>query len=342
MGSDFSFILKRLINAVFLLLFVSLMTFGIMKLDFTVPKLNLAGIALTQHPIKIQTGDPLAELRLNPAISEEQIKSEEQRLGLDKGFWQQYWTWLGNLLQGELGYTQNNKPVLKVILPALKNTLILNLIAIFCSWALAIPLGIYTGIKHNTGIDIFIRLVMSSIMAIPSFVLAIFMLVLILNTGALPIGGLTSYGFENFTIFEQFIDLARHLAVPVFILTVISIPGIQRQMRANLIDVLDQGYIQTARAKGLKESRVIYKHALRNAINPLITILGYEFAGIFAGSALVEMVLAYPGLGLLTLEAARKLDMNIVMANLLLGSFMLVLGNLLADLLLKKVDPRIS
>jgi peptide/nickel transport system permease protein len=112
-------------------------------------------------------------------------------------------------------------------------------------------------------------------------------------------------------------------------------------MRANLLDVLNEDYIRSARAKGLNENKVIYKHALRNAINPLVTILGYEFSNLFAGSALIEMVLAYPGLGYLTLEAARKLDINLVLANLLLGSLMLVLGNLLADILLLKVDPRL-
>jgi peptide/nickel transport system permease protein len=179
-------------------------------------------------------------------------------------------------------------------------------------------------------------------MSVPGFVLAIFMLLFALNTGWFPIGGLTSSYFNELNFFGKIIDILRHLIIPVFILTIGGLVGLQRQMRANLLDVLREDYIRTARAKGLPENKVFYKHALRNAINPLITILGYEFSAIFAGSALIEMVLAYPGLGYLTLEAARKLDVNLVLANLLLGSFMLVLGNMLADLLLLKVDPRME
>jgi peptide/nickel transport system permease protein len=164
------------------------------------------------------------------------------------------------------------------------------------------------------------------------------MLLFALYSGWFPIGGLTSVVIDEMNFFERFIDVTRHLFIPVSILTLLSIPSIQRQMRANLLEILDRPYIRTALAKGLKFDIVIWKHALRNAINPLITL----FAGLFAGSALIEMVLAYPGLGLLTLEAARKQDINIVMANLLLGSLMLVLGNLLADLVLKKIDPRIK
>ena len=129
--------------------------------------------------------------------------------------------------------------------------------------------------------------------------------------------------------------------MPVLILVILGLASIQRQMRGNLLDVLREDYIRSARAKGLPENKVIYKHALRNAINPLITILGYEFSNLFAGSALIEMVLSYPGLGYLTLEAARKLDVNLVLANLLIGSIMLVLGNLIADILLTKLDPRV-
>ena len=157
-----------------------------------------------------------------------------------------------------------------------------------------------------------------------------------------PIGGLTSVNFYEMNFLEKFFDLAEHLILPTIILTLISIAGLQRQMRANLLDVLRQDYIRTALAKGLPTNKVVYKHALRNAINPLITIFGFEFASLLSGAALTETILAYPGLGALTLEAARKLDVNLTMTTLMMGAVMLIAGNLIADLLLKFADPRIK
>ena len=133
----------------------------------------------------------------------------------------------------------------------------------------------------------------------------------------------------------------HHLFLPTLVLTTISLAGLSRQMRANLLDVLDSDYVKFARAKGLPNYKVIVKHALRNAINPLVTMLGFEFAGLLSGAALTEYVFQYPGLGRLILEAVLKSDINLVMASLMIGSFMLILGNILADILLKLTDPRV-
>ena len=130
--------------------------------------------------------------------------------------------------------------------------------------------------------------------------------------------------------------------LPVIVLFTVSLSGLQRQMRGNLLDVLGADYIKFARAKGLSENKVIYKHALRNAINPMVTLLGFEFAALLSGAALTEYVFQYPGLGRLILEAVMKSDINLVMASLMMGTIMLVLGNLIADILLKLVDPRVS
>ena len=346
----FQFLIKRFFSAVVLVLFVTFITFGVMKLNFTVPEIKFSlKIPFTQIELLnfqsdetvIQTGDPLADLKLNPAISEERIEQEAKRLGLDKSFIEQYFTWLGNVLKGDFGLSQDNQRVVDLIGPALRNTLLLNVLAIFFTWLIAIPLGVLAAVNYKNWIDDALRVMTSIFMSVPGYVLAIFMLILALNTGWFPIGGLTSSYFDELNIFAQGFDIARHLALPVFIMVIGGIVGIQRQMRANLLDVLQDNYILTAKAKGLSDGVIFFKHALRNAINPLVTILGYEFSSLFAGSALIEMVLGYPGLGNLTLEAARKLDVNVVLANLLLGSIMLVLGNLLADLLLIYVDPRL-
>ncbi len=321
-----------------------------MKLDFTIPELKLdlkipfTSVQLVKFyspATQIQTGDPLADLKLNPQISEAKIAAEAKRLGLDKSFSEQYFTWLKNISRGEFGLSQNNQRVIDLIKPALFNTLVMNIVALFFTWLIALPLGIIAAVNKDKAIDNNLRFLMSVFMSVPGFVLAILMLLFTLATGWFPIGGLTSSFYDELGFFAKLLDLIRHLFLPVLILTVGGLVALQRQMRANLLDVLNEDYIRTARAKGLNEDKVIYKHALRNAINPLVTILGYEFSNLFAGSALVEMVLAYPGLGYLTLEAARKLDINLVLANLLLGSLMLVLGNLIADILLLKVDPRL-
>ena len=178
-------------------------------------------------------------------------------------------------------------------------------------------------------------------MAIPSFFFAVIMLIFAVRTGWFPVGGLTSANFSEMNFISQIIDIAHHLILPVIVLFTISLAGLQRQMRANMLDVLDSDYVKFARAKGLSEIHVIYKHALRNAINPLITLLGFEFAGLLSGAALTEYVFQYPGLGRLILEAVLKSDINLVMASLMMGAIMLIAGNLIADILLIVTDPRI-
>ena len=143
------------------------------------------------------------------------------------------------------------------------------------------------------------------------------------------------------TFGQKIWDVTHHLILPVTVLFTLSLAELQRQMRANLLDVLDSDYVKFARAKGLSEFKVIVKHALRNAVNPLITLLGFEFAGLLSGAALTEYVFQYPGLGRLILEAVLRSDINLVMASLMMGAIMLVAGNLIADILLIITDPRI-
>jgi peptide/nickel transport system permease protein len=150
----------------------------------------------------------------------------------------------------------------------------------------------------------------------------VLLLLFAVKTGWFPIGDLTSPNFADMTFGQKFLDIAHHLVLPVFVLFTISLAGLQRQMRANMLDVLDSDYVKFARAKGLPENVVIYKHALRNAVNPMITLLGFEFAGLLSGAALTEYVFQYPGLGRLILEAVMKSDINLVMASLMMGTLM--------------------
>ena len=206
---------------------------------------------------------------------------------------------------------------------------------------MAIPLGIYAALHRNKWIDRVIQLLSYVALASPTFFVAMLLLYFASQSGILPLGGMRSATYDEMNIFEKFWDILRHLAIPATALSISSIGALQRIMRGNMLEVLGQQYILTARAKGLPENRVIYSHALRNAINPLVTILGYEFAGLLSGAALLEIICSWPGLGALMLTAVQSKDIYLVMASFMMGGFLLIIGNLLADVLLARLDPRI-
>lgn len=292
--------------------------------------------------IRLSPVDPLGELRLNPSISQETLKAEQQRLGLDKPKIVQYGLWLKSFLKGDLGVTVTGEKVSTKLWERIPNTLLLTTVVILLTWMAGIPLGIYAALNWKKPIDRILTVITSIGMAIPSFFFALLLLIFAVKTGWFPTGGLTSYNFSNLGLAGRILDIANHLVLPVIVLFTISLSGLQRQMRGNLLDVLGSDYVKFARAKGLSENKVVYKHALRNAINPMVTLLGFEFASLLSGAALTEYVFQYPGLGRLILEAVMKSDINLVMASLMMGTIMLILGNLLADILLKLVDPRVS
>ena len=314
------YISKRILQTIPLLVIVSLISFFIIRLS----------------PI-----DPIAELRLNPSISQETLEKEIKRLNLDKPIGVQYISWAKSFVKGDLGYTTAGESVAVKLKERIPNTLLLTLVVILLTWTVGIPLGIASAIYKGSAFDRLLTLLASIGMAIPSFFFAIIMLLFAVKTGWFPAGGLTSYNFNELNFGGKILDIAKHLILPTIVLFTISLSGLQRQMRANMLEVLDSDYIKFARAKGLNEGKVIFKHALRNAINPMITLLGFEFAGLLSGAALTEYVFQYPGLGRLLLEAVMKSDINLVMASLMMGTIMLIAGNLLADILLMLTDPRL-
>ena len=314
------YILKRIFQTIPLLIIVSLLSFFIIRLS----------------PV-----DPLAELKLNPSVSKETLQAESQRLGLDKPIIVQYTKWAKSFIKGDLGVTSSGEKVSSKLKERIPNTLLLTIIVIFMSWTVGIPLGILAGVNWKTPFDRFLTILTSIGMAIPSFFFAVLLLIFAVKTGWFPVGGLTSSNYSEMTLLHKFFDIAHHLILPVTVLFTLSLAGLQRQMRGNLLDVLDSDYVKFARAKGVSEFKVIFKHALRNAVNPLITLLGFEFAGLLSGAALTEYVFQYPGLGRLILEAVLKSDINLVMASLMMGAVMLIAGNLIADILLIITDPRI-
>lgn len=316
----FKYIIKRILQTIPLLIMVSLISFFIIRLS----------------PV-----DPLAELKLNPSVSPATVERERQRLGLDKPIIVQYGKWACSFVQGDLGVTSTGEKVSQKLKERIPNTLLLTSIVILLTWLVGVPLGIIAAVNWKTPFDRILTVLTSIGMAIPSFFFAVLLLIFAVKTGLFPIGGLTSPNFADMSFIGKLWDITHHLILPVIVLFTISLAGLQRQMRANMLDVLDSDYVKFARAKGLSEFSVIYKHALRNAINPMITLLGFEFAGLLSGAALTEYVFQYPGLGRLILEAVMKSDINLVMASLMMGAIMLVLGNLIADILLIITDPRI-
>jgi peptide/nickel transport system permease protein len=253
------------------------------------------------------------------------------------------------------GYSfSTREPVFKMLMPQMLNTIKLSFFSIIFTWLIAIPIGIYCAVKQYSIADNIFAFLSFIGMSIPNFFFALLLLYLVslafqipegshfyfLN-GLFPIKGLTSTNYSSLSNIGKFFDQVRHLILPVFLTTVGGLAGLQRQMRGNLLEELRQLYITTARAKGLPENKIIYKHALRNAINPMVTSLGYFLAALISSSALVEIVFAYPGVGTLMLEAVRMKELYVVMGDIMLFGVLLVLGNLIADILLSIVDPRI-
>ncbi len=316
----FLYILKRILQSIPLLIIVSLISFFIIRLS----------------PV-----DPLAELKLNPSVSKETLQKETERLGLDKPIIVQYGKWAKSFVKGDLGITSNGEQVSTKLKERIPNTLLLAVVVIFMTWIVGVPLGVIAALKWKSPVDRILTVLTSIGMAIPSFFFAVLLLLFAVKTGWFPVGGLTSSNFAEMSLGGKIWDIAHHLVLPVTVLFTISLAGLQRQMRANLLDVLDSDYVKFAKAKGLSEFKVVYKHALRNAINPMITLLGFEFAGLLSGAALTEYVFQYPGLGRLILEAVLRSDINLVMASLMMGAIMLIAGNLIADILLIITDPRI-
>lgn len=315
------YIIKRFLQTIPLLLIVSVIGFFLIR----------------ACPV-----DPLGELRLNPSISKQTLEAEKIRLGLDKPVVVQYGLWLKGFMKGDMGICTTGEKVSDKLKERIPNTLLLTVTVIFFTWLVGIPLGIVAALNKGKPVDRMLTILSSVGMAIPSFFFALLMLIFAVRTGWFPTGGLTSYNFSSMSEFGKILDIAKHLVLPTLVLFTISLSGLQRQMRSNLLDVMESDYVKYARAKGLSENKVVFKHALRNAINPLVTLLGFEFASLLSGAALTEYVFQYPGLGRLILEAVLKSDINLVMASLMIGTIMLVAGNLLADILLKVVDPRVE
>ena len=323
-SETFLYILKRTLQALLTLLLASALSFAIMQLS---------------------PGNYLDTLRQNPKISPERIDELRKQFGLDKPDYVQYFLWLGNVItKGDFGTSfVYFRPVSSLLWERVPATLLLAVASIILTWAVAIPLGVIAAVNQNKWGDRFLQIFSYAGQGFPSFITALALLIFAQNTSPLfPVGGMTSINHQDLTWLGKILDIGWHMILPTLALSITSFAGLQRLTRGELLDVLRQDYIQTARAKGLPENKVIYIHALRNAINPLVTLLGFEFASLLGGAFIAETFFNWPGLGRLILQAVNAKDIYLVMASLIMGSIMLIVGNLLSDLLLKFIDPRIK
>lgn len=316
-----SYIIKRLLHLIPILIGVSLLTFIL---------------------IHLTPGDYFTQLSQNPQVSPETLAKLRAEQHLDKPWYIQYAFWLKNVLHGDFGYSIAYKtPASQLIMGRLWNTFLLSLTATIMSWCVAIPLGIWAAVKKDSWVDRFCSLIAFMGLSVPDVLLALLALMFAASTGWFPVGGSQSSLYDLMTPGQQFMDRLHHLILPAAVLAVGDLAGIMRYMRSNLLDALRAEFVNTARAKGVPEGWVIYKHVLRNAINPLLTIFGYSLAGLLSGAFIVENIMAWPGLGRLTMEALNAKDFPLVVDSVVMAAALLVAGNFVADLLLAWSDPRI-
>jgi peptide/nickel transport system permease protein len=288
-------------------------------------------------------GNFVSNLAMDPRISPAVLKQMEAQFGLDQPLLVRYFRWLWEVVHLHLGVSLAYRvDVTSLITSRALNTVLLSLASMLFSWALAIPIGIIVAVRQNSILDRVLSFVSFLGMSVPAFFLAFLAMDFALRTGWFPVGGSFSPDYANLDAWSRIADRANHMILPAAVLGLAGMASLMRLMRSQILDIKRAEFVRTARAKGLSERVVIYKHVLRNALNPFVTMAGYALADLLSGAALVETVMNLQGLGLLLLGAVRSLDVPLVMGSVLMGTVLLLVGNLLADLALVAVDPRVD
>ncbi len=293
--------------------------------------------------VDLAPGDFFSTLRLNPSISPDLIRQMEVEFGYGQPLLVRYGRWAWRALHLDLGMSIAYRvAVVDLIASRALNTMILAVTSMVFTWALAIPIGTIVALRRGSITDRALSFLSFLGMSVPSFFLAFLLMYLALETGWFPVGGTTSVDYPLLDPLEKIADRAAHLVLPVIVLGTSGMASLMRLMRSNILEIQHADYVRTARAKGLPEWRVVGKHILRNALNPFVTLAGYELGTLLGGAALVEAVMNLQGLGTLMLDAVRSLDVYLVMGSVLMSAVLLLLGNLMADVALTLVDPRIE
>jgi peptide/nickel transport system permease protein len=292
--------------------------------------------------VQLAPGDFFAEMRLDPRISEATVQALRARYGLDRPLPERYLLWLASLLRGELGYSfAYGSPVGPLLWPRMRNTLLLTVTAVTVAWLIAVPLGVWWATRRRPVTRHALAALTAVLLAIPDIVLALALLLLAVRTGWFPSGGMTSVDHEQMTAGGRLWDVAAHLVLPAAALVLGMLPLLVRHVRASVAEVLAAPFVSAARAHGIPERRVLLRHVLPAAANPLLTLFGLSLAGLLSMSLVVEVVMSWPGLGPLLLEAILARDFFLVLGLVLASTVLLVLGTMVADALLLAADPRI-
>jgi peptide/nickel transport system permease protein len=321
----FGYALRRLILAIPLLIGITFVSFLVIHLAPGEPVENQSGESSTQSDAKLR--ERLREI-----------------YGLDKPLHVQYWSWVTRLARLDFGrsFSPDARPVLQKIGERLPITLLLNIVELMIIVALAIPIGVLSATRQYSTFDKITTVFVFVGFATPDFWLALMLMILFgVQLGWLPISGLRSPTWEYLAFWKQQWDFVAHLALPILVATFGGLAGFSRYMRQSMLEVVRQDYIQSARAKGLPESVVIGKHALRNALLPIVTVLGLSLPGLIGGSVIVESIFAIPGMGQLMVQAVFERDYPVIMGNLVIVATLTLVANLIADLTYSLVDPRI-
>jgi peptide/nickel transport system permease protein len=323
-----------------------MLVYALRRLVLAIPL--LIGITFVSFlVIHLAPGDPTAMLMSqdpNAPFNPELYKQMVKEFGLDKPLHVQYWNWLSRLVRLDFGrsFAPHSRPVLAMIGERLPITLLLNIVEMLIIVALAVPIGVLSATRQYSGFDKATTVFVFIGFATPDFWLALLLMILFgVQLGWLPISGLRSMNAEYMSFWRQQVDFLSHLLLPIIVATFGGLAGFSRYMRQSMLEVVRQDYIQSARAKGLAESVVVGKHALRNAMLPIVTILGLSLPGLIGGSVIVESIFAIPGMGQLMVQAAFERDYPVLMGNLVIVSTITLLANLAADVAYGLVDPRI-
>ncbi|MFW6075962.1 MAG: ABC transporter permease [Chloroflexota bacterium] len=316
------FVIRRLIQTVPLIIGITLITFSLANL---VP------------------GSPVTGLEFNPRTSQEDVDRIRESLGLNDPIYVRYFTWMSNVARGDLGVSMRNfRPVRETIIEKVPNTLLLTGTALALALIFSIPVGVYSAVRRNTWFDNASTAAAVAGFSMPTFWLGILAILLFSvkfgdwGLPSLPVGGAVDLRGGG-----GFWDRIEHLILPATTLAVVQTAAWTRYIRSQMLEVLNQDYMRTAHAKGLTEKIVVFRHGLRNAVLPLVTLLGIAIPDLFGGSLIIEQIFAYPGIGQLGFNAALNKDYPLVMGIVLFASVLVILGNLVADIVYGILDPRI-
>lgn len=315
------YFLRRILNSLFLLLAVSLLSFILLE---------------------IAPGEFVDEMRLNPQISRETVTALRSQYGLDQPLPVKYLKWLRSLTKGELGFSfAYNSPAGPLLWVRAQNTLVLTVTATLFSWAVAIPLGVWIASKRGKWQDLLFGGINSAFLAIPDLVFGLGLLLFAVRTGYFPTGGMATLDLAQLGFWGKVKDTASHIFLPALSLVLTTLPILVPHVRSAVAEVLGSPFIRAAHAKGIPRRRLLLRHALPVAANPLISLFGLSLATLLSSSLVIEVIMSWPGLGRLLLEAILARDIYVVIGAVMLSTLFLAAGNLVADVLLFVSDPRI-